>query len=80
MNSVRGWAVLVVLDCLLLHSAQVFWIGESGLVQLQLKEVWLRRKLSQVCQERVHGRRNCFRQIVASRHNNNRINRKYLAT
>ena len=38
------------------------------------------RKLGLVCQERVHGRQNCFRQIVADRHNNNKINKKYLAT
>ena len=33
------------------------------------------RKLGQVCQERAYGRQNYFRQVVADRHNNNKINK-----
>ena len=29
------------------------------------------RKLGQVCQERAYDRQNCFRQVVADKHNNN---------
>ena len=42
------------LDCLLLHWARVFWIGELGLVQLQLTLVQLAHKLCPVCQNFSH--------------------------
>ena len=42
------------LDCHLLHWAQVFWIRELGLVQLQLTLVWLAHKLCPVCRNFSH--------------------------
>ena len=35
-----GWAIFYCIE------AQVFWVGESGLVQLELTLVWLAHKLS----------------------------------
>ena len=56
MISVRWWVLLIVLGYFLLHQAQIFWIQELGLVQLQLNLVQLARKLCLVCQERACGR------------------------
>ena len=42
------------LNCLLLHWAQVFWIRELRLVQLQLTFVWLMHKLWPVWQNFGH--------------------------
>ena len=46
-----------------------------GPIQLQLKLVQLVLKLGQVCYERAYDRQNYFRQVMADRHNNNKINK-----
>ena len=43
---------------------------------LAITQVGFVRKLGQVCQERAYDRQNCFRQVVADKHNhNNKINK-----
>ena len=82
MNLSLWWAFFcnVGLGCLLLYWAQVFWVRELRPVQLQLTLVWLVHKLWLVSQELrsyAHDRRNYFRWVMASKHDDNNNKRKY---
>ena len=61
--------------------AQVIWVGKSGLVQLQLTFVRLMHKLCLFLLKlwsHAHGRRNCYKRVMADRYNGTIIKATHL--